>query len=82
MFTNKSKTMNARDYHSYMNNPALVRQQLIQFVCRLTKVQFLKRGSGIHTYFGNKVCEKKLNKLSFIIQDVKDPDGMSRIEVV
>ena len=38
MFTNKSKTMNARDYHSCMNNPALVRQQLIQFVCRQSPI--------------------------------------------
>jgi len=29
--------MNAGNYHSDMNNPDLVRQQLIQFVCRLTR---------------------------------------------
>jgi hypothetical protein len=40
MFTNKSKIMNAGNYHSDMNNPDQVRQQLIQFVCRLTRSKF------------------------------------------
>ena len=43
MFTNKSKIMNAGNYHSDMNNPDLVRQQLIQFVCRLTRSKFETR---------------------------------------
>ena len=32
--------MNPGDYHSYTNNPDLIRQQLIQFVCRLAKSKF------------------------------------------
>jgi hypothetical protein len=43
MFTNKSKIMNTENYHSDMNNPDLVRQQLIQFVCRLTRSKFETR---------------------------------------
>ena len=35
--------MNAGNYHSDMNNPDLVRQQLIQFVCRLTRSKFETR---------------------------------------
>jgi hypothetical protein len=35
--------MNTGDYHSYLNNPGLVRQQLIQFVCRLTRSKFERR---------------------------------------
>lgn len=60
--------MNAGDYHSYMNNADLMRQQLIQLFAD-SLCPNLKRGSGIrtlsfplgiHTYFGNKICEKKL----------------------
>ena len=35
--------MNAGNYHSDMNNPDLERQQLIQFVCRLTRSKFETR---------------------------------------
>jgi hypothetical protein len=35
--------MNAGNYHSDMNNPDQVRQQLIQFVCRLTRSKFETR---------------------------------------
>jgi hypothetical protein len=43
MFTNKSKIINAGNYYSDMNNPDLVRQQLIQFVHRLTRSKFETR---------------------------------------
>ncbi len=57
--------MNAGNYHSYMNNPDLVRQRLIQFVCRLTRSKFETKGVGFEAFcftwgfisvFGNKVC--------------------------
>jgi hypothetical protein len=76
MFTNKSKIMNAGNFHSDMNNPDLVRQQLIQLVCRLTSSKFeTKRVGfepscftwGFRLVFGNKVYGKKLYRI--VIED-------------
>jgi hypothetical protein len=59
--------MNAGNYHSDMNNPDLVRQQLIQFVCRLTRSKFETRGVEFESLgcnwifisvFGNKILGK------------------------
>ena len=68
MFTNKSKNMNTGDYHSYLNNPGLVRQKLIQFVCRLTRSKFERRewdsnpfvSLGDSSTLANMFFEKKL----------------------
>jgi hypothetical protein len=61
--------MNVGNFHSDMNNPDLVRQQLIQFVCRLTRSKFETREwdskplvslGGSYWFLVIKVCGKKL----------------------